>query len=195
MHFRRIACLLLGAWIAGSLFMMWVATEGFHTVDRVMAKPASPATKNLDAAGKERNLALLRHLVSEQNRGYFEAWERVQLVLGLLLLLALFFGTDARPAVLLFTLLLVVTVALLHWLITPQVNHYGRAIESLPATVDSPLRNRFWAFHTTYATIDVIKTAVAGLIAISLVRRRRHAGLAADELDAVDDADHRHIDR
>lgn len=176
--------------------MMWVATEGFNTVDRVMSEPAFAAARNIDAAGKDRSRTLLRHLVSEQNRAYFETWEQVQLVVGLLLLLALFFGTDARPAVLLFTLLLVVTVALLHWLITPQVKSLGRAIEFLPASAESPLRNRFWAFHTTYATIDVTKTAVAGLIALSLVRRRRRrAGPVDDELDAIDDADHGHVDR
>src|SRR5689334_13835082 len=39
MHFRRFAALLLGAWLAGCVFMDMVATQNFRSVDRMLAAP------------------------------------------------------------------------------------------------------------------------------------------------------------
>ena len=111
----------------------------------------------------------LRHLASDQNRNCFLGWEQVQLVLGLLLLVILFFGTDARPPILLAVLLMTLVVALMHWLMTPEIIKLGRAIEFVPDAKDSVERSRFWGFHTAYATIDVVKTVLASLVAIRLV--------------------------
>jgi hypothetical protein len=193
MHFRRIACLLLGAWIAGSLFMMWVATQNLQTVDRVIHEARGPAAKQIQEIGREPARLLLRHLAGEQNRTYFQGWELVQVVLGVVLLLILFFGTDAKPQVLLGVLLMTLVVALMHWLMTPEIIKLGRTIEFIPDTKDSVERSRFWGFHTAYATIDVVKTVMASLIAVQLMMRRRR--IIEEEIDAVDDADHRHVDR
>jgi hypothetical protein len=194
MHFRRFACLLLGAWMTGSLFMMWVATQNLETVDRVIHEAKGRAAEQIQEIGREPARLFLRHLAAEQNRLYFQGWEQVQLIFGVLLLLILFFGTDARPPVLLGVLLMTIVVALMHWLMTPEIIKLGRAIEFVPDARDSVARSRFWGFHTAYATIDVIKTVMAALIAIRLMLRRRRRD-SDDDLDAVDDADHTRVDR
>src|SRR5437764_11894389 len=43
MHFRRFAAFLLGIWIGGSAFMDMVATQNFHSVDRLLAAPSPQA--------------------------------------------------------------------------------------------------------------------------------------------------------
>ena len=39
MRDKTIAALLLGAWLAGTLFMWSVATQNFRLVDRLLASP------------------------------------------------------------------------------------------------------------------------------------------------------------
>src|SRR5229473_8285647 len=88
MKIQHLCCTLLGAWIAGSLFMILVATQNFRSVELLLASPAGAAAQ-IDRMGHEEARAFLRYQVSEQNRWYFETWEKIQLALGLALLAAL----------------------------------------------------------------------------------------------------------
>src|SRR5439155_18808783 len=88
MNTRYIACWLLGAWIAGSLFMIMVATQNFRSVDRLLAAPGR-ADAQVGKMGRDEARTFLRYQVSEQNRWYFETWEKIQLALGVAVLAAL----------------------------------------------------------------------------------------------------------
>jgi hypothetical protein len=81
MHFRRLACFLLGGWLAGGFFMAAVATQNFRSVDRLLAKPAPLAREQVDKLGGISARALLRYQVAEQNRVYFETWGVVETAL------------------------------------------------------------------------------------------------------------------
>src|SRR5260370_22789189 len=85
MKIPYFTCWLLGAWIAGSLFMILVATQNFRSVELLLASPAGAAAQ-IDRMGHEEAKAFLRYQVSEQNCWYFETWEKIQLALGLALL-------------------------------------------------------------------------------------------------------------
>src|SRR5882724_4728791 len=88
MKIQHLTCAILGAWIAGSLFMIMVATQNFRSVDRLLAAPGR-AGAQVETMGHDAARAFLRYQVSEQNRWYFETWEKVQLALGIALLAAL----------------------------------------------------------------------------------------------------------
>src|SRR5579862_1898128 len=88
MNVRFLTCWLIGGWIAGSLFMIMVATENFRSVDRLLGAPAG-ASAQTAKLGHDETRALLRYQVSEQNRWYFEHWEWVQIFLMLALLAAM----------------------------------------------------------------------------------------------------------
>ena len=67
MKISNFACWLLGGWIAGSLFMILVATQNFRSVDRLLATPAgaAPQIERMGrdvhvVAGSERNLKITR---------------------------------------------------------------------------------------------------------------------------------------
>src|SRR5215468_12375776 len=81
MNIRSVTCWMLGGWIAGSLFMIMVATQNFRSVDRLLASPAGAAAQ-VEKMGAAEARTFLRYQVSEQNRWYFETWEKVQLALG-----------------------------------------------------------------------------------------------------------------
>ena len=96
MRHTRIAAFLLGAWLLGTLFMIFVATQNFETVDRVMKSPPPEAYKMILALGNDSARQLLRYTAGEENRFFFENWELAQLVLGVLLTGLLTFGVESR---------------------------------------------------------------------------------------------------
>src|SRR5436853_1612298 len=83
MNIRYFACWLLGAWIAGSLFMIMVATQNFRSVGRLLAAPG-PAAPSVEQMGHDEARTFLRYQVSEQNRWYFQTWEEFELFLAVL---------------------------------------------------------------------------------------------------------------
>jgi hypothetical protein len=196
MHYRRFACFVLGLWFAGGLFMMMVATQNFRAVDRLLAAPVPAATQQIDALGKNEARMFLRHQVGEQNRWYFDTWEKLQLGLGALLLLTLFFAANGKPSMVVLSLLMLVAVGLQHWLMTPQIVELGRAIDFVPEAKPSPERIRLWDFHAAYTATEVAKLGL-GLFLTGrlLVRRRRRSRDVADEIDSINDADNGHVDR
>src|SRR5258708_39070318 len=107
MKIQHLTCALLGAWIAGSLFMIMVATQNFRSVDRLLASPGR-AGAHVERMGHDDARTFLRYQVSEQNRWYFETWEKIQLAAGLALLALT--SRQRKPlfslAVLMFALLL-----------------------------------------------------------------------------------------
>lgn len=139
---------------------------------------------------------LLRHQASLQNLGVFENWERAQLALGFLLLLALFFGVESRPSALVFTLIMSAAVVFQHWLLTPEIAALGGLIEFIPSTVPATERTRFWNYHAAYSITELVKLGLGLLLALGLLKRRRRSVKQLDsEIDTVDHADHGHVDR
>src|SRR5579863_5772905 len=82
MHTRRFACLLLGIWFAGGVFMQWISTQNYRVADRLLDQPNPAASLEFKVLGPAATRQLLRYQVAEENRYYFEAWETVQVMLG-----------------------------------------------------------------------------------------------------------------
>ncbi|HEX6895022.1 MAG TPA: hypothetical protein VF146_07100, partial [Bryobacteraceae bacterium] len=76
MHNQRIAAFLLGAWILGSLFMIFVATQNF---------------KMADTLGNTETHATLRDMAGRLNQVFFVNWDRAELVLGVAVAAILWF--------------------------------------------------------------------------------------------------------
>src|SRR5262249_6116747 len=128
MNIRSVTCWLMGAWIAGSLFMIMVATQNFRSVDRLLATAevsgGPPIVKQ--KMGRDEARTFLRYHVSEQNRWYFETWEKMQLALGALAVAGAWIALRDRRvfavmAVTMFALLLVE-----RFYITPEIVRLGR---------------------------------------------------------------------
>jgi hypothetical protein len=176
--------------------MTMVATQNFRSVDRLLAAPSSQAAKQIETLGKPAARAFLRYQVSEQNRWYFMTWETIQLGLGALLLLVLLFGAEAKAFVLLLSLLMLLIVGIQHWVMTPEIARLGRVIDFLRESTFSAEHARFWHFHTAYSISEVIKWGLGIVVTIKLlIRRRRRTGDILDEIDAIDNANDRHIYR
>jgi hypothetical protein len=173
MHFRRLACFLLGSWLTGGLFMATVATQNFRSVDRLLAKPAAPARQQVDTLGRDSARMLLRYQVAEQNRLYFETWGLVETVIGFMLLMVLLFGSAETNFTLLLALLMLLIAVVQRFVLTPEIVILGRVIDFVPATQPSPERSHFWVLHAAYSSIEVLKWGLGVALTARLLFRRR----------------------
>jgi hypothetical protein len=197
MHARRLACFFLGLWLAGSLFMAWVATQNFRQVDRLLSREDPTATLRLKPLGADAR-AILRYQASEQNRWYFSKWETIQLIYGAFFFFVMLFGSRENKFVLLGVLLLVVLVALQKFLLTPEVTALGRMIDFVPPEQETPERTRFWILHTAYTGVELGKWGVALFLTAQMVFSRKRSGRSRDsrrELNSIDKPDYRGVNR
>src|SRR5512133_3178010 len=131
MHARRLACFLLGLWLAGGLVMAWIARESLGAADRLWARRSPAATLRLKALGPDAR-SILRLQALEENRRLSGKWETAQIVFGTFFFLAMLFGSRENKFVLLGVLLLTALVLLQKFLITPELNALGRLVDVLP---------------------------------------------------------------
>jgi len=169
--------------------MAAVAMGSFSSVDRVLEDPPAAADDYIKVLGPASTRTLLRHLASEQNRQYFGTWEWVQLGLGAGVLVTVIVGTDGKPLLLGGVALMILIVVAEHFLITPYMNVWGRAIDFLPPEAPSPERFRFSQFHTLYAWLEVAKGVIALGLSVRLLffnsRRRPRSRSKSDLMPGV----------
>jgi hypothetical protein len=194
MRHTRIAAFLLGAWFLGTLFMIFVATQNFEMVDRVMKSPPPEAVKMIGALGSDSARQLLRYLAGEENRYFFENWEVTQLVIGALLIAFLLFGVKSRMLAGFSGAMLLLTI-FEHVKITPEMSWLGRSFDFTSWTVDSLARDQFWKLHGVYSAIEIVKLLLAVAIAGFLFQLRQRRQKQRVQVKAVDYPQHRHVDR
>ena len=195
MHSRRVACLFLGIWLGAGILLAWVATENFRTTDRVLAKPSPAALLSLKSLAPASARMLLRYEAAEQNRWLFRAWGTVQLIAGSGFFLFLLFGTREGKYPLILALLMLCVVILQLFVLVPTMTSLGRMTDFLPAEQSSGERSRLAVLHTMYLLAEAAKWLLALLLAARLVRRRGRSGDARQNVNPVDKADHRHVNR
>lgn len=194
MHFRRLACLLLGAWLGCGAFMAVVAVQNFRTVDRLLITPSSGAAPGLKALGYQYSRQLLRWEASEQNRRYFETWEIAQVAIAAALFFLLLFGSTETKFSLSLSLLMLVIVLLQRILLTPMLTSLGRLIDFIPQAVRSTDRIRFGVLHSAYLFLDGAKAVLGIVLAAKLLTRSRRRQPVGN-VNVIDKSDHRHVNR
>jgi hypothetical protein len=184
-QYRRLAALLLGAWLGASVLTDVAVTQNFQTVDRFLQTPGSvSASAALGAIGRDRERFILRRNAGEENNWIFVNWERVELALGGLLFLLLLFGDKPQRLLLALCVAMFLIVAAEHFLLTPQIVDLGRRVDDLPAT--DPDRKKFWMLHGIYSGLDILKMLVAVAFAVRLaIRRKPDADYFAREYAAL----------
>jgi hypothetical protein len=201
MNNRRLACLLLGLWIGGALFMVTVATQNFQISERIVSNPPAPAAKMLQSLGAAPARQLLRWQASEMNRFYFDVWQIAQLGFGISLFLILLFGTHVGRPTLGLALGMVILVAIQHFVLSPSIEGLGRMLDFIPRDADTMERRQFWSYHRAYSTLEVVKLLLAlglsGTLLASrgVVRSRHRSNGVGEDLDEVNHSNHGHINR
>jgi len=171
MHVRRLAALILGAWLAGAPLIALVALHNSDSVAQIMSWPPPQAARNLSILGPADSRALLTYQVYELNGSCFEAWQWIQLALGAVLLVVLVFGyRTARPPLFLCGFMIVLTIAALFYVI-PDLQRLGRIASFLPAGAAEIAA--FRKYTIAYAGIELAKW-LSGFLLATLLLRRAH---------------------
>lgn len=171
MHRYRIAAFLTGCLILGSLFMIFVATQNFGTVDRVLAAPPHEATQMFQTLGPENTRLLLRYLAGEENRVFFTSWELAQIALGALLTAILLLAIKSRLLAGLAGAMLILAL-FQHFRVTPEMIALGRLVD-FGGGSGSAAYGQFWRLHGLYGVLEVVKLALLAVVAGVLLFGRR----------------------
>jgi hypothetical protein len=188
MHLRRVACILLGAWLAGSVVIGWVAASNFAIADRVLASSPAEIQSAMAPLDATRSRMLLRWLVASENADCFLRWELVEFALLPVLAAVLLRDRQTRwlstvPAA------LIIFVGFQHFRITPEIIYLGQNMVRGIATARQ--HEQFASMHKIYGAIEVLKLLLGIVLAVWLVtmkvRRRRNS--------SADDASNTAFDR
>lgn len=179
MHHHRIAAFLSGCLILGSLFMIFVATQNFQTVDRVLAAPPPQAAQMFQTLGADNSRLLLRYMAGEDNRLFFVAWELAEIALGIALTASLLFAL--RSGLLAGMAGGMVIIALFqHFRVTPEMISLGRMID-FGAGAGSAAYSQFWRLHGLYGVLEVVKLILGIVVAgFLLFGKRKSAPIVQD---------------
>jgi hypothetical protein len=183
MHRHRIAAFLAGCLILGSLFMIFVATQNFATVDRVLAAPPHEATQMFQTLGPENARLLLRYLAGEENRLFFTSWELAQIALGVLLTAVLLLAMKSRLLAGLAGAMLIIAL-FQHFRVTPEMIALGRLVD-FGGGSGSAAYSQFWRLHGLYGGLEVVKLALLTIVAAILLFGRRKKTAEPVEVDPV----------
>jgi hypothetical protein len=183
LHWHRIAAFLAGCLILGSLFMIFVATQNFATVDRVLAEPPHEATQMFQTLGPQNARQLLRYLAGEENRLFFTTWELAQIGFGVLLTVVLLLPIKNRLLAGLAGTMVIVAL-FQHFGVTPQMIALGRLVD-FGGGSGSPEYSQFWRLHGLYGVLEVAKLVLLVVVAGLLLFGRSPKTLEPVEVDPV----------
>jgi len=183
MHRHRIAAFLAGCLIMGSAFMIFVATQNFGTVDRVLAAPPDEATQMFQTLGPENARLLLRYLAGEENRLFFVSWEWAQIALGLALTAVLLLAIKNRLLAGMAGAMLIIAL-FQRFRVTPEMIALGRLVD-FGGGAGSAAYSQFWRLHGLYGVLEVLKLVLLIVVAAMLLFGRRRKTPEQVEIDPV----------
>jgi hypothetical protein len=176
MHFNRLAALALGAWLAGGLFSFFVAAQNTQSVLQVMSDSNVDLSRIRNKLSPDDGRALLRYQAYNDNLDLRRNWQRIELGLGVIVLLGLFFGVDGKRHTLVLCVLMLLTVIFLHWFLMPELSRLTAGIAFVPDAQPSVARDRLASLLSGYSLTEIFELVLGFLLAATMLkRRRRHA--------------------
>ena len=194
MHTRRIATFLLGAWIGCTALMAFFFLQTFRLPGRALLSAPPAAAKILEKVGNEDALLLLRYQAAEEVRENLYIWELAQMALAVVLLIALWAGTQKRVFPLALCGLMLAAVVFQHFAVNAEMVYRGREADFPPGNRTFSVQARLWATQQIYFGMEGVKLLVAGILG-SYLFVFRTGRIVRKKVDAVDHADHSHVDR
>jgi hypothetical protein len=184
MHFRRLSAFVLGAWLVGSLFVAFLASQNFANASRILNDPPRGLLELAPQLTREQLSLLFRFAASEANRFMFETWGVVQLGLSSCLI-ALSVFSPRRSLLLIggaMALLVMVMVGLFY--LIPEMNQLGRRLDFRHPAEVLELRDEFRTLHFVYFLLEAVKCLLllllAGRLSIDRAEWRHAAQLRAE---------------
>jgi hypothetical protein len=194
-HTRRIAAFFLGAWLAGSLVMMFLSVQDSPSAAAVINTSLPQAKKMIDSLGADQAGLLLRHAAAEETRSVLFVWERVEILLGLVLGGCLFLGTQKRAFPIVLCTAMLVLVLFQHFGVASELAYRGRETDFPPGNASVGPIERLRALQAIYYGAELVKLIAGGILASYLFVFHSSRRGSRKEVNAVDNPDHRHVNR
>ena len=179
-----------------SFFMAFVVLQNLHSAATLMSSPAPPVASMIKLLGSDQMALLLHHQAAEQNRNIMYVWEQAEIVLGLVMAGCLYFATQKRMLSLVLCGIMLSLVLFQFWAITPEMAYRGRETDFPPGSSTAVNLIRASLLYEMLVVTEVLKLVVGGILASYLFAfrtSRKRSG--RHEIEAVDHADHGHINR
>ncbi len=173
--------------------MGFLSIQSGSAVTALLNAPVPQAAKMMEKLGSDNAALLLHHAVAEQVRDATSTWEKIELGLGLVLGGCLYLATQRKLFPLVLCGVMFVLVMFQHFGISPELSYRGLQTDFPPGNAEVGEKVRFLAMQEIYYAAEITKLIVGGILASYLFvfrtsRRRK-------EIDPVDNADHRHVNR
>lgn len=155
MHYRRIACWLLGAWFVGSLAVSRITSINYGAAERVLESEVTQIHTIAIGRGRPVARSLMRYMAADLNRAYFEDWEWTEIALGFGVMLVLFIDRQKRALIVL-AASATILVAFQHFWVTPEIV-YLEQVRSFPPQGPPPAEFRFDRMQMLYTSVEIAK--------------------------------------
>ena len=181
--------------MGAGLWMLWVAADNVAAADHLLYAPSSNAAAYLKTFGRAQLSPLTRYLAAEQNRSLLETWGMAQIVLGSGLFLFLLFGTRLGKFPLAIALLMLLIVIGERVGITPGMDMVAQHTDFNPDPSHRAVMARD-ALNFGYKMAEWSKFAFGAVLSVFLVwQESRRSVNPRKQVDLIDKADYRHINR
>ena len=172
MHFRRIASFVLGAWVVGSLFALYVSSSTSSTTERILAMPPPEIGKMMTLSNAEQMKGVLGYYGAEQVRSCLRDWGLLQLLIGPLMLFLLVRASHVNRLMLGVCGAMFILAIFSSFVLWPEVGYLGPGLHFSPGW--SANRVRYLALHLTYTILEALKIALGLGLAMYLFTYKTH---------------------
>jgi uncharacterized membrane protein YedE/YeeE len=181
--------------MGAGLWMLWVAADNSASANRLLLAPNDYASAYLKTLGRAQLGPLTHYLASEQNRSLLETWGVVQIVLGGLFFGLVLFGTRLGKFPLAVALVMLLLVIGERVAIAPGMAMVSQHVDFNPSP-SQRAQSASDALNFGYEMAEWGKFALGAVMAVILIwQERRRSVHSRNQVDLIDEADYRHIDR
>jgi hypothetical protein len=196
MHARRFACMLLGMWLAGSALMTWITADSFHAAPRILAAHSPEFGVRLQSMGREEARTMLAYPVRQQVGWWTEEWGNFEIAFGACFFLFLLLGTREGKTTLAIALAPLAVAIFQRTFMTPQLLDLGGMLDFAAPNMLVTERGQLEAVRMGFILVEVLQLVTGGVLATLLIGRQHgRSGLTRQEVDAIDEAHDRHVNR
>jgi hypothetical protein len=196
MHARRFACMLLGMWLAGSAVMTWIASDSVNAAPRILANHSPDFAIRLKSMGREDARMLLAYPVRQQVSWWLAEFGTLEIAAGALLFLFLLLGTREGKITLGISLVPLAVAIFKRAFLIPQLLGLGGLTDFVPANMALAERGQLDAARMGLLIVEGLELVTGTILAAILIGRQHgRSGLTLEEVDAINKADDRHVNR
>jgi hypothetical protein len=159
LHYRRVASLVLGAWIAGSVFVA-LTNRHFRDVEHVFQSPAPEHKEVLASLANEPLRQVLLYHIWEKSRTVMYWWGGVQVLMAPVLIWTLLLAMRVNRLIIGAVATMLILACFNQFVIGPELTYVGRAL-----AFGSADRGRYLVLNAMLIGFEILKVLAALAVA------------------------------